>query len=119
MKTCPKCGRKQEDSVITCDCGYDFTTEDIIKESSTISLPTSSSSKYPALKTISGIYKFLAWIVGFGSCASIVAFITLSTDIIYIVYSVIGGFFLVISLFAISEIIKLFINIEYNTRNKE
>ncbi len=126
MIRCPKCGRKHEDSVVTCDCGHVLKSEDGIKESSSILLSGYSSSKYPVLETISGIYKFLAWIVGIGAIIGIIFGITLldnyggkAAGTSLIIYSLIAGFFGVITLLAISEVIKLFIDIEYNTRNKK
>lgn len=82
-------------------------------------------SKYPALTTISGIYQFLAILVGLGALFGLFYGISLMdgyggnvTGTGIIVYSLIAGLLGVISLLAISEGIKLFISIENNTSNQ-
>ena len=82
-------------------------------------------SKYPALTTISGIYQFLAILVGLASLFSLFYGISLMYDYggktagtSIIIYSLIAGLLVVISLLAISEGIKLFISIENNTSNQ-
>jgi len=89
--------------------------------------PSEPEKKYPALRIISGIYETLAWILGFGVALSglIVAGtqkkvygggIT-SSGIIIAVVSIIVGALLLIGLLAVAEIIKLFIDVEENTRS--
>ena len=82
----------------------------------------SEKLKYPDLNTISGIYKFLAVLAGIGSVIGLFYGLYLMTQygakpagIGIIVYSLIAGLFIVISLLAVSELIKLFILIENNT----
>lgn len=81
------------------------------------------SLKYPALRIISVVYKILAII--FAVAAIIGLFVGLSKldhrytkelGIIISLYSVFVGFFLVVTFLAVSEGIKLFIDIEENTR---
>lgn len=85
-------------------------------QSQSIDTPITNRYRYPALRTISGIYMVLAWIIGIA--AIIVTFYFLSesnTKIFGIVSLVIGGL-LALGLAAISEAIKVFLDIEYNTR---
>ncbi len=83
-----------------------------------------SESKYPALRTISGFYQFLAIIVGLGSALGLGYGIGLFNEYgkaagtAIIIYALIMGLIGVITLLAISEGIKLFIQIEDNT-NKQ
>ena len=76
-----------------------------------------SESKYPALRTISGFYQFLAIIIGIGSALGLLYGIKAAGTTI-IIYALIMGLMGVITLLAISEGIKLFIQIEDNT-NKQ
>lgn len=73
--------------------------------------------KYPALRTIAGLYTAFAWIVGivaiiialyFGSKGETGLIIAVST-------AVVGGL-IVLGVLAVSESIKVVIDIEYNTR---
>jgi hypothetical protein len=84
---------------------------------------SSDSHKYPALHTISAIYKILAIIIGIASfiglfwgLSQLDSQYTKGVGLITTVYSLIVGFIAVITLLAISEGIKLFIDIEGNTR---
>jgi|LSQX01.2.fsa_nt_gb membrane protein YdbS with pleckstrin-like domain len=75
--------------------------------------------KYPALRTISWIFLFLAWITGFVTViASLVVYNDAweATPALIIFFS---GVILVLSFTATSELIKVFIDIEYNTRKKQ
>ena len=78
---------------------------------------TAIRKRYPALRFISGLYKVLAWLV----CAlSVVASIYLifqgEVEISIALGVLIVGGILFVSLLAIAEIIKVFIDIEHNTR---
>jgi hypothetical protein len=80
---------------------------------------TNDKKRYPALRTIAGIYFVLAWIVGI--FAVIIAFYSLSQNEnvgLYVVPSILVGAFIVLGLLATSESIKVFIDIEENTRRK-
>jgi hypothetical protein len=81
----------------------------------------SNQDKYPALSSISVAFKILAWVniiaslVGIGLIASM----ELEMGIPIIVAISFYAFFSTIILFAVSEIIKLFIDIEKNTRMRD
>ncbi len=84
------------------------------------------SSKYPALRTISGIYKVLAIIIGIGAMIALMVGFSLlgqgyrskSTGTSLIISSLISGTIGVIAFLAISEILKLFIDLESNSRKQ-
>lgn len=82
-----------------------------------------STEKYPALQTLSGVYRVLAWLAGISSIIVIVYglsmlnnFRTKSAGIDLIIQGLIYGVLGVILCLAISQGIKLFIDLEYNTR---
>ena len=125
---CSKCGAKNRENNVTCwKCGIEF--KEIIEvdkfsylggdqEIETEDEAVVKSEKYPALRTISGIYMIIAWIVGIGSFITLfygfsltVKYGTEELGISLIIYSLIAGFIGVISMLAISEIIKLVMNI--------
>ena len=101
-KVCPKCGA----NIIEL-------AEDE-KEETTANL---SSKRYPALRSIAGLYQVLAWIVaviaGIGILLSLDNF---ERDLIKLILIFIGGAVGFITLLAASESIKVFIDIEENTR---
>lgn len=75
------------------------------------------TNKYPALRTIAGIYTAFAWIVGilaiilaiyFGSKGEAGLFIALPTLVV--------GALIILGVLAVAESIKVLIDIEYNTR---
>ena len=77
------------------------------------------TDKYPALRTIALFYGVFAWIVGilavilavyFGSQGIAGVFLALSTLVV--------GALIVLGVLAVSESIKVFIDIEYNTRQE-
>lgn len=75
--------------------------------------------RYPALRFISGFYKILAYLVVIIAVIAII--ISFASDspslgVLEILIALIGGGFLFISFLAASEIIKVFIDIEHNTR---
>ena len=120
---CKSCGK-----VSTIPEDAEGVSESQLKEDHTISnafngndkkpTPSKSSietpkSKYPALITISRIYRLLAVLVGIVSVIGF--FYGLYAGIGIIVFSLIAGLLGVISFLAISEGIKLFISIENNT----
>lgn len=93
--------------------------EFVPKEKDTPDQQTSyETEKYPALKTIAGIYVILSAIVGLASVAAAIYFSTRTSDtgIIIGVSIIVGGAITVLLLAAASELIKLFIDIEHNTR---
>jgi len=74
-------------------------------------------AKYPTLRTISLIYKVLAVINGLGALIAII-YGLLKSEMIIITYSLVSGIIGVIAFLAISEIIKLFIDLEQNSRKQ-
>ncbi len=79
-------------------------------------------SKYPALSTVSTIYKLIAVLIGIAAFIGLFYGISMLDEyggkqmgIVFIAYSILAGFLGVVSLLAISEGIKLFIDIEKNT----
>lgn len=80
---------------------------------------SSEKNKYPALITISWIFKALAWITGI---VAIIVSIKVYDDTWEITPALIpffSGVFLVLSFAAVSELIKVLIDIEYNTRKRQ
>ncbi len=86
----------------------------------------SDEGKYPALRIISGIYKALAFIVGIAAFIAFFYGISLleqgyrakATGISFIISSLVSGIIGVIAFLAISEILKLFIDLESNSRKQ-
>lgn len=81
-------------------------------------------SKYPALNIIITIYKVAAWIIGVAVILSAVIMLSVGSafggmNIISALGILLAGGLTVVGLIAISESIKVFIDIEYNTRKKE
>jgi len=84
------------------------------------------NSKYPALRTISFLYYILAILIGVGSIIALIigmnklqiGFGDNTTGANLIISSLISGVFGVIVLLAISEIIKLSIDLERNSRKQ-
>jgi Ca2+/Na+ antiporter len=128
MWKCPKCGESIEDSFDACwNCGSgkDGSQTSNPKEFLKIKKENKRKKKdedlrYPVLKTISGIYRILALIV---AILSVIGFIVSLfhlrepfLGIPLLIGSLIGGAISVISLWAISEVIDIFIDIERNTR---
>jgi len=91
------------------------------KKKTKVESNSSNNSRYPALNTIAGIYMASAWIIGI--ITIIVSLYLLSDDngemkMFALIAFIIGGI-LVLGLAAISESIKVFLDIEYNTRQKK
>ena len=78
-----------------------------------------SSSRYPALQTLSLIYRIFAYVTG--AVALIIAIMGIATierdGGILIIWGILGGIVGVVTNLAIAEGIKVFIAIEENTRN--
>ncbi|MFN4074686.1 MAG: hypothetical protein ACK4HC_02125 [Cloacibacterium sp.] len=80
--------------------------------------PTSFSiDKYPALKTISKIYEIFAWIIVL--ITLIITIISIKDSFLLGLGILIAGGIIALGLFAIAESIKVFVDIEYNTRQKK
>ena len=117
---CSECGASVSATDTVCPkCGADVSEiEEDIKEEQ-IEIKDKDKTKYPALSAISGAYKFLAWLSAFISILiSISLFLQANYEGGYIgaVISFGVGIILFISFLATSEIIRLFIDIERNTR---
>jgi|BioPla2DNA2_1021312.scaffolds.fasta_scaffold71067_2 hypothetical protein len=72
--------------------------------------------RYPALRIVAGFYKVLAWIVGIVAIIATFYYLSSSGMAVLALVSLVGGAFLVIGLLAMAELIKVFVDIEYNTR---
>jgi len=72
--------------------------------------------RYPALRTIAGVYMVLAWIIGIAAIITTFYFLSENRMQIFGLVSLIVGGLLALGLAAISESIKVFLDIEYNTR---
>jgi hypothetical protein len=77
-------------------------------------------SRYPALQTIAGIFRILAWLVVVFSVIGIIfGFINIKTiglGVSLLLGSLIGGAVSFFTLFAVAEAIEVLIDIEENTR---
>ncbi len=74
--------------------------------------------RYPALRTISGIYKVVGWLIIVATV--IVAVALLAQDVaIFAVIALVIGALIVLGLFATAESIMVIIDIEHNTRTKK
>jgi hypothetical protein len=76
-----------------------------------------SFDKYPALRFISGVFRLLAWIIAITALIAMIYLITQGDlGIVSALGVLVGGGILFIIHLAIAELIKVFIDIEYNTR---
>ena len=89
----------------------------ILPEKTNIS-PKAENDKYPALRAISTIYKILAMIIA--GISLYLAFYSLDKfqNPLITLGVIVLGTFLTLGLYAISESIMVFVDIEFNTRNK-
>ncbi|HEY9170089.1 MAG TPA: hypothetical protein VIN72_11420 [Lutibacter sp.] len=75
--------------------------------------------KYPALRTISAVYKVFAWVIGIVTLMiAIMALDKGDMGITISLISIVIGGLIVLGVLAVSESIKVFIDIEHNTRQK-
>lgn len=74
------------------------------------------ANQYPALITISGIYTVLSWIIGLGVLIAALLTGSKMDSITLPVLIIVIGAFVVLGLLAMAEVIRLFIDIEFNTR---
>lgn len=93
----------------------------VVKEKTNIAPTMAASSykerKYPALRTISYIYQVFGFIMMFAVIGS--AVILVEESITSAILTLIGGVLIILGIFAVAELIKLFIDIEHNTRTKD
>lgn len=73
-------------------------------------------SKYPALKVIANVYYLSAWILGFASILIVVTSFEKKDGFVFWVSAMAICALVTLGLFAVSEAIKLFVDIEENTR---
>lgn len=77
----------------------------------------SSQDKYPALRIISGILKVIGWIIAIASIIATFYFLSEEDGLqFFSIASILGGGILTLGFLSMSEIIKVFIDIEENTR---
>ncbi|MCK9220890.1 MAG: hypothetical protein M0P47_12700 [Bacteroidales bacterium] len=72
--------------------------------------------RYHALRTIAVVYMVLAWIIGIVAIITTFYFLSENKMQIFALVSIIVGGIVALGLAAISESIKVFLDIEYNTR---
>ncbi len=114
MWKCPKCGMLIEDEFPTCwDCN---SSNNVATNGSN---QQSFVEKYPALRIISGMYNFFAWLIAIAAVIGIFMVIDNNSREEGLLISLgifIIGIIIFISLRAVAEVIKVFIDIEENTR---
>ncbi len=114
---CSECGAEISiDDKICPKCGADVSEINEDESKNDIEQKT-SKNRYSALKTISGCYTILGWLVAIGAVYAIFYGIS-KNNIPFIIVSIILGLVVIITLFATSEWIKLFIDLEKNTRDQ-
>ena len=112
---------KEADGLKLADGRLCPTTQRTLPESSKDVTPSRpvSASRYPALQTLSMIYRILAYVTGI--VAVIIVILGLATiergGAALIIWGILGGIVGVVTNLAIAEGIKVFIDIEANTRN--
>jgi hypothetical protein len=128
MWRCKNCKKKNEDNFDICwNCQYDREglppeESEELDEVAYVEAPTSTSSpstKYPALRTIAGLYRILAFITG--GLAIISALVLFISDEFYLAAMgvLVIGASLTITLLAVAEAIQVLIDIETNTRQTQ
>lgn len=117
---CSECHAYNKKNSVNCwKCGIEFA--EIVKITGTSKNKIETVIEvieYPALKTISAIFRVMAWLVGIAAVIKLVYGLflidnheTKEIGIVVTVYSLIGGLFGVVFILALSEGIKLLINI--------
>ena len=90
-----------------------------LNETEKLNIPLSFTEKYPALRTLSGVIAFIAWTVAILTLIIVIALLSNSSgegSWVLPVGTLAIGAILFIVLLAYSEIIKVFVDIEENTR---
>lgn len=109
---CPTCGaRCFPEEKICPNCGIDI---DQVAAETARQIP---ARKYPALRVIAGLYQIIALVIAF---LALIGFLlsfqqSASTPVIAIL-SLVVGLIGVVSFLALSESIKVFVDVEQNTR---
>ena len=78
---------------------------------------SSASQRYLALRVISSIYVFLAFLCGLAIFIFVTVGMSMGLIVPFVIIGVIGGIFGIITCLAAAEAIKVFLDIEENTRN--
>ena len=127
MQYCPSCGRKHEDSVLTCDCGYNLRQRTFTRSQSPENkvytthyyAPVNSTDHSPLNKLV-GFIRVVGWIFGICSLIYLIySFVTVPRSFILVIGNFIGGFVIFLLLLSAAAIIELLIDIEKNTRKNE
>lgn len=113
--------RKMVDHILSSDLetlSKEEIKEQDLNEIETTNQPLSfSSEKYPALRTIASLYTAFAWIVGIVALIIAIYFGTKSEGgLLIALQTVVIGTLIVLGVLAVSELIKVVIDIEFNTR---
>jgi hypothetical protein len=74
--------------------------------------------RYPALRIIASVYMVFAWIIGIAAIITMFYLLSEYEMQLFALGSLIVGGLLALGLAVISESIKVFLDIEYNTRQK-
>jgi len=106
---CPRCGARCFPEEVTCpSCGVD------INQAASEVERYRPALKYPALRTIATVYQIFA--VAIGVVTLIAVIVSLRQSALIAILSLIVGLTAVVSFLALSEGIKVFVDIEHNTR---
>ena len=106
---CPRCGARCFPEEMTCpSCGVDI--NQAISEVERYR----PISKYPALRTFATAYQILGLAIGIVTL--IAAIVSLRQSALVAIVSIVIGLTAVLSFLALSEGIKVFVDIEHNTR---
>jgi hypothetical protein len=134
--TCSKCGYKSDLHFQTCpECSYNVlegafrdpqiaSSKGLAAKSDTMATLTAGIGKrYPALQTISTIYRVLAYLSAAAGLIGVIVGVSMSSDRyggasggVLILLSILYGAIACVTFLALSEGIHVFIDIENNTR---
>jgi len=76
----------------------------------------SETIRYPALNLVISVFQIFGWVVGIVTIGIVIYSFMINPNIIYTAILLVSGLFISIINIAISEIIKVIIDIEKNTR---
>ena len=120
MWVCPECKTNVSDDTVRCLCGYNNLKEFVNTKITASGNNSSDSDRYPVLNMISSGYKVLAWLIIPIVIFSIIITtkslgeLNLYSTGIILFY----GFSAFITCYGISEGIRVFLDIEKNTRTR-
>ena len=128
MWKCKKCNEDIDDQFDVCwNCGSDIEGrfaldaegQAVLKEVKSDVELKNSRSRYPALKTIAGLFSIIAWIIGIVAIIiAIYLFDQGESGFVFGITFLVVGALNVLFVLAISELIMVLVDIEYNTRQK-